>query len=243
MTQPAPPAPPAGQGQALALAAASALAGAATVAGAAAILAPSLAAYRIRRRVAEDALGIVMGMPPDAEGFHGPAGAQVARLNLARRAMFLVASIFRLNGDDSLIRAGASRGLWQDSLDRERRFYGQQLVAGWWRTRAGAQVDSASMMFGRRLGWYAVRDSRTSPECRAAHGRNFYADAMPRIGFPGMVHPRCRCLPGTPFPGAALVGAARVASRDGRSSGITGYGRSVPDHRPHQVPARAGVGG
>jgi hypothetical protein len=227
MTQPAPPAQ---QQQQLALAVASALATASTAAGATAILGPAIVRYKITSWALAAMLDIVMSHPPDAEGFYGPAGAQVARVNLIRRAMFGVSCLFRLNGDYARMRAGGEVS-WQDVLTRERRFYGQHLAAGWARTRAGAQVDSASMLYGRLLGWHTVTDTRTSPECLAANRRNFYADKMPRIGFPGMVHPYCRCLPGTPFPGAPLVGAARVLPR----------GRPVSDHRSQPRTALSGV--
>jgi hypothetical protein len=195
VTQPQPPPPgqppPAAQQQQLALAAATVLATAATAAAAASVLAPVFAAWGVRRRVTEAELEIIFGMPPEKAGFYGPAGANIARVNLMRRAMFLVAGIFRLNGDDSLMRAGAEAGLWTYALARERRFYGQQLVAGWGRAKAAAQVDSASMLYGTYLGWHTVRDSRTSPECLAADGRNFWSYRMPRIGYPGTVHPHC----------------------------------------------------
>lgn len=59
---------------------------------------------------------------------------------------------------------------------------------------------------GRALvGWQARMDSRTSPECAAANGLNFYADRPPAIGYPGAVHPHCRCRPRKPWPNAGLV--------------------------------------
>jgi hypothetical protein len=74
------------------------------------------------------------------------------------------------------------------------------------RELAAARVDSAAMLYGRLLGWNTVVDSHTTPDCLAADGRNFYADKMPRIGYPGTVHATCRCYPGQPFPGAGMVG-------------------------------------
>jgi len=234
MTTPAPPAQqPAPQQQAtLALAVAEALSAAVTVAGAMTVITPVLVQLGIKAKVAEAALGIVMGHPPEAAGFYGPATANVARINLIRRAMFVAASIFRLTGDDRLMEAGAGAGYWTRGVERERGFYGQQLVAGWNREKASAAVDSASMDHGRLLGWYSKRDRKTSPECRMAHGANFYADQMPSIGYPGMVHPNCRCEPGPPFPGARIIGPATVMAR----------GRSVSDHRPQHHPARTGAG-
>lgn len=229
------------QQQALAIACATAMT-APSVPAAMTTLGSVLDYLGIRREVGEAALEIVMGHPPDAAGFYGPATANVARINLIRRGMFAAASIMRLAGDDELMQAGAEAGIWTTAVNRERGYYGQQLVAGWNREKAGAAVDSASMTHGRLLGWYTRIDARTSAECRAANRHNFNADEPPAIGYPGMVHPHCRCQPGAPFPGARMVGAATVGSRDSRKRGITGVGRPVPDHRPHADPARAGVG-
>jgi hypothetical protein len=231
VTTPVPPQqqPTPAQQQQLGVACAAALT-AASVPLAMITLGPVLAALNIRRRVGEAVLGILMGHPPDAAGFYGPATANVARTNLVRRAMFAAASIFRLTGDDRLMQAGAQAGYWEDAVARERRFYGQQLVAGWNREKAAAQVDSASMEHGRLLGWHTVLDAKTSLECIAAHGHNFHADVMPPIGYPGMVHPNCRCRPGPPFPGASMLTAATVRPR----------GRQVPDHRHERRTAPAG---
>ena len=153
------------------------------------------------------ALEIVMGHPPDQEGFFGPASHEMARTNLLRRAQFALNAGRRLTADMTQARSSGSgilRAL-ADGVRRERRYYGQHLMAIWARSRAGAQVDSASMTYGRLLGWHTVRDSRTSAECLAANGKNFYADHMPLIGYPGAVHVNCRCMPGAPFPGARLL--------------------------------------
>jgi uncharacterized protein with gpF-like domain len=69
-------------------------------------------------------------------------------------------------------------------------------------------VDTAVMQVGLLLGWNTVIDSHTSPECLAANGHNFRADHMPKIGYPGAVHPHCRCYAGPPRPGANLLAAA-----------------------------------
>ncbi len=59
--------------------------------------------------------------------------------------------------------------------------------------------------FATILGWSAAMDDRTSAECRAADGRNFYVAKPPMIGYPGAVHPHCRCKPVPPYPGAKMV--------------------------------------
>jgi hypothetical protein len=209
MTIPPQPQQQPSQGQqdtALALAAASALAGAATVAEAAAILGPVLVGTPITLAALKAALAVVMSHPPDREGFYGPATTHTARLNLMRRAQFLVAAARRMSADQKAARsAGKSWDVFA-GISRERRYYGQHMMAMWGRMNAAAQVDSAAMTHGMLLGWHTVLDRRTSPECIAANRHNFWADDPPAIGYPGAVHPYCRCWPGAPFPGAPLVG-------------------------------------
>jgi len=204
--------PPSAAEQALVTAVASALLaeGLTSGAGLAAImtgLAIPLAAVKLRSVAMRAALGMVLSHPPGQDGFWGDAGRQMARQNLLRRAQFTVSAAHRLSDDvsraisahQSIVTAISS------GLDRERRFYGQHLVAIWGRQRAGAQVDSAAMLHGRMLGWHTVRDAKTSKECLAADGKNFYADHVPLIGYPGAVHPNCRCQPGAPFPHGAIL--------------------------------------
>lgn len=186
------------------------LATATTVAGALAILGPLFLIQRMRRDELEAVLHIVMERPPEAQGISGPATEKIWRLNLIRRAQFVVAGARRLSAD---VTGAISQGQSPVSalaagITRERRYYGLHLLAGWNRMDAAARVDTAVMEQGLLLGWNTVTDRRTSPECKAASGRNFRADRMPKIGYPGMVHPHCRCYPGPPRPGAKLLPAA-----------------------------------
>lgn len=204
-------APPAQQqqptGQQLATAAAGALAAAATVSAAVTILAPLFLRAGIGTTELRAALTVVMSRPPDREGFWGPAQAQTARLNLIRRAQFLVSCARRLVPEFARLASGEiTTEQLALTLLKEARFYGQHTEALWNRMHAAAQADTAATDYGAMLGWYTVHDSRTSPECRAADRHNFRVDRMPVIGFPGAVHPHCRCMPGPPFPGAPLVG-------------------------------------
>lgn len=219
MTQPAPPRqqPAGSQQQQAVLAAAAALAAAATVADAVTILAPVFAVMKIRREALSAALSVVMERPPDRTGFYGPATSHVARLNLIRRAQFLVNCSRRLAGDMARTLSG-ERGAASllDAISRERRYYGQHQEALWTRMQAAARVDTAVMEHGLLLGWYSVNDARTSAECRAANRHNFRADDPPAIGYPGAVHPHCRCLPGAPIPGAPVVGSNRPTARPRR---------------------------
>ena len=63
------------------------------------------------------------------------------------------------------------------------------------------------------VGWKAVMDSRTSAECAAANGKNFPADRPPVIGWPGAVHPHCRCVPTKPYAGAGMVDESAAVAR------------------------------
>lgn len=87
----------------------------------------------------------------------------------------------------------------REALETERRYWQQHLGAQRKRREAADVVDAAVAVHGALLGWYSQEDSRTSPECRAAQGSNFRVSQRPAIGWPGSVHPRCRCKPGPPF--------------------------------------------
>jgi hypothetical protein len=185
-----------------------------TVAAAAGALARMTQGMGIARQAMFSALGITMGHPPGQTGFYGPATMATERSNLQRRAMFVLAAARRITAD---LAAAHSRGQGMAAalaaaVTRERRFYAQHLIATWQRSQAGAQVDGEAMTRGLLLGWHTKHDSKTSAECRQADGRNFYADHMPLIGYPGAVHPHCRCRAGAPFPGARLLPSTGIPS-------------------------------
>lgn len=95
--------------------------------------------------------------------------------------------------------AGVKRMQAGGSIDEERTNFNRHLHASRNRHARSVEVDKAAKKFGNQLGWYAKMDSITSEECREANGRNFTAGRIPAIGFPGTVHPHCRCKPGRPF--------------------------------------------
>jgi len=151
--------------------------------------------------------GIAMENPPPVTGVIGAASAHTSRQNLARRAQFVLSAGKRLAGDIRQARAEGkpvTRALL-DGLARERRYYAQHVAAMWNRATAAGKTDMAAMEHGDFLGWLAVMDDRTSPECAAASGKNFHASAMPLIGYPGSVHPHCRCMAVAPWPGGKLL--------------------------------------
>ena len=146
--------------------------------------------------------------PPESEP--PPASVQAADLNVLRRGQFAEARRRRLQADiDAAENAGRMQAL-QDGLARERRYYSQHLAAMWQRATAAGKVDMAALEHGNFLGWYSVRDQRTSPECAAADRHNFHASRIPDIGWPGGVHNSCRCFPGPAWPGASLLPSRRT---------------------------------
>jgi hypothetical protein len=152
-------------------------------------------------------LSIVMGQPPEQFGVSGPATLATARQNMLRRAQFVLSSARRIT-------ATASQGSSLESAAAaERTYFSQHLMALWNRAKAASQVDSAAGSYGEVLGWYTVRDRRTSAECRHANGKNFSVLAMPLIGWPGAVHPHCRCYPGRPYIGARMLPSAGISAR------------------------------
>ena len=160
------------------------------------------------------ALQAVMDHPHDRIEGVGSAQTVIARLNLMRRAQFVVHAARRIAIELAQARAeGRPLGTaLRDAVAREKRYYGQHLDAINQRMEAASRVDARAAEYGPLLGWYTVRDRRTSAECLAANGKNFYSYSMPLIGYPGGVHPHCRCYPGRPYAGAAILPSARMAA-------------------------------
>jgi hypothetical protein len=198
---------------ALAVAVAAFLAGA-TAAAAGGGVAVMLAALKLRfalTSAAWSALGAVLTLvtehPPAVTGIIGPASAQTSRMNTARRAQYVIAASKRVLG---AARGARSKGLpviaaVQAQLAKERRFYSQHMAAMWNRAAAAGKTDMAAAEHGDLLGWLAMKSATTSPECKAASGWNYHASAMPDIGYPGSVHPHCKCIPVAPWPGGKLL--------------------------------------
>jgi hypothetical protein len=134
---------------------------------------------------------------------HADALANVFRQNAQRRAAYLAIAAERL-----------TRAVMTESplelaraLNAERRYLDQHLEASAGRVEAAQQVEFAIRTVGQGvfLGWKARMDDRTSSECRLANGRNFDASRIPPIGYPGTVHPHCRCRAVAPFATALRV--------------------------------------
>jgi SPP1 gp7 family putative phage head morphogenesis protein len=107
----------------------------------------------------------------------------------------------------------------EQAIAQERPFFTAHLKAETARVSSRVQTRQAARRYGDVLGWYARLDSHTSPECRAAHGKNFRASENTVIGLPGAVHARCRCRPGRPFKDAGWVNDAMTASIKAKEAG------------------------
>ncbi len=143
----------------------------------------------------------VQSLPGEAPG---PAEVLENAAAVQWRARYLIASARRI--DDRM--AGGQTQL--QAVAAERQYLDLHVDAQRRRVEAARAVDAAAGLYGNELGWYADKDDRTTPECRWADGRNFYADRQPVFGWPGAVHPRCRCVAGPAFDGARLLYAAPV---------------------------------
>lgn len=102
------------------------------------------------------------------------------------------------------------------AVQAERRTTQAHMEAQGRRFEMANRVDHQAILTGPLIGWYSTLDSRTTPECKAAHGRNFKLDEPPRIGYPGSVHMRCRCKPGPPHRTTRLVDRAREVKKQPR---------------------------
>lgn len=166
---------------------------------------------QLRQQALLAALHLVMAMPQERTGVSGSATAATARQNLLRRAQFTVAAAHRISRDlaDARARGIPAGQAIADALARERRYFGAHIEASWNRAKAAAAVDTAAWSYGDLLGWNTIRDSRTSAECLAADGKNFTASSQPLIGWPGAVHPHCRCYAGPAHIGARMLPSAQ----------------------------------
>jgi hypothetical protein len=213
--QPVPPPPSGLDDPALAIAVASVLVGEAGPAIAVAATIAALAARFALTTAAVSALGAVLNVvlthPPPVTGVIGAASAQTSRVNLARRAQYVIAAAKRVMGAarDARAKGEPVGAAIRAQLAKERRYYEQHQAAMWNRAAAAGKTDMAALEHGNLLGWNTVIDERTSADCRAADGWNYYASSMPDIGFPGSVHERCRCFPSAPHPRGRVLPGSR----------------------------------
>lgn len=93
----------------------------------------------------------------------------------------------------------------REQLKTERVYFDAHKKAQAKRKAVSDQIDAAAARYGPVLGWRAQMDPRTTAECRQANGKNFRADRRPSIGYPGTVHPNCRCEITAPYPNAREI--------------------------------------
>lgn len=142
--------------------------------------------------------GMLVEQAPSAEG-------EAAKLEGYFRGLYVLNSSRRIN--DKVSRGVPTR----DALAQEAVFFRQHMEAVKNRAESAKAVDRMARRYGPLLGWHARLDSRTSPECRAANGKNFSPTTRPAIGYPSSVHLYCRCKPGAPFPTSHTVYEVKAA--------------------------------
>jgi SPP1 gp7 family putative phage head morphogenesis protein len=143
---------------------------------------------------------------PKVEGI-GPAQRHVIRMNEMRRAAYVANAVPRLTKNlNSLLAQGVPQSVAvPQAVGVENRYYSQHLLQAQQRMQAASKIDALGEVNDGVLGWYANTDGKTTPECRAANGKNFRADTPPAIGWPGVVHANCRCYPGKPWPRGKML--------------------------------------
>jgi SPP1 gp7 family putative phage head morphogenesis protein len=212
--QPPPPQPPPATPPPVALTQAqviaaiiAALSAALTAAGLAAALAKTLKVAGIGYLALRAVCILMMSWPQDVLEGTGPAQRAIIRVNTLRKAQFFLAACKRVQA--AIIAARSHNEpigqAVRDGLAAEKRYMNLHLSASQRRVTAATAVDGMAGAYGPLLSWNAVMDARTTAECRAANGKSFYAATPPAIGYPGTVHPHCRCTPGSPRPGAPIL--------------------------------------
>lgn len=73
------------------------------------------------------------------------------------------------------------------------------------RLNTAVEMQRLSDLFGPLLGWYRDPLSDSESECVQADGHNFDPAVGTVIGFPGSVHPHCRCVAGPPIDDGGMV--------------------------------------
>jgi hypothetical protein len=156
-------------------------------------------------------LGIVLRMiarnpVPKMIGL-GAAQVDVIRLNQLREAAFVEAAAKRMlqQINDDLARGLSREEAVAKATRLEQLYFNQHVLAQQQRMQAANRIDGLAQQYGPVLGWYDVEDAKTTPECRAAAGKNFSALTPPIIGWPGIVHMNCRCYPGPPYANGAML--------------------------------------
>lgn len=153
-----------------------------------AVLGSIFGGFGISVPVTTAALYMVLKGSPPVPMAPGPAMAVILRAQSAYQAAYLVNAAARMQ---NAVNTGTSL---DDAIAAEMRNLVMHADAQTNRRQSAAAVDDVAGGDPHRLLiWDAVMDDRTSAECRAADGNTFTAADPPSIGYPGMVHPHCRC--------------------------------------------------
>lgn len=112
--------------------------------------------------------------------------------NIQRRAAYIVAAVHRMNTATQTDTPDTIHTAWHQELE----YLSSHLQATHKRNASATDLSHRWENAGHPdlMGWLAIQDDRTSPECRDASGRNFNPTTVPTIGYPGSVHPHCRCV-------------------------------------------------
>jgi len=188
------------------------------------IIVALLAPWRIGRNAVLAALGLanhaVKARPKLAVHGIGRTVEEAPAREVARtvaaddayyRAAYLVRAATRIQ---RAIDDGASP---REAVRDEKRHYDAHRAARENRLDVAARVGAAAVLFGPLLGWYRDPTADSEAECIAADGANFRAAQAPLIGYPGSVHPRCRCKAGPPHATRVMVDDAVQAAIGGRA--------------------------
>lgn len=165
----------------------------------AALALPLLAELGIAPAAALKALALLVPSAPSLAPL-GKAGSPLAPGQPLGDALRHVSAAEPVLRATYLVNAARRAHAGQATPAQERAYLARHLAATHARARAAVEVDRAAREHGPLLGWHALLDSQTTPECRAAHGSNFAAGKPPVIGYPGTLHGgTCRCRAGAPF--------------------------------------------
>jgi hypothetical protein len=148
-----------------------------------------------------------------------PVQRQVIEMNADRRAAFVVASVKRISTElNDAVDSGTDLSDAVSKVSaKEERYFRQHVAAEFQRTQKGNEVAVLTGRYGTVLGWKAVDDDKTTPECKAADGHNFDTRHIPDIGYPGVgPHANCRCKAVPPYPNAKMLPSSNVLAASNR---------------------------
>lgn len=185
---------------------------------AASAILPLLAGLGVSAVAGKAVLALLRGRPAPATS-GGVVGRAAQRQAWIYRAAYVLNAARRVDAARAQARSsgGDQRQALRDALAREKRFAGQQQDVEQRRAQAARDTEAAAQKAsgsktppaGTLVGWKARHDlGNVTPACAAADGNNYPFDRRPRIGYPGTVHPKCRCLVVPPWPNGGDVDTA-----------------------------------